>query len=73
MKQQPVKQIYAPDIELRANQYTGTFYKRTKNGNWRKFETIGNTGVAEQFGNMLQRLGFCVTVRYYETSTTSNT
>lgn len=42
--------------------YVAQFYRQDRAGRWRKFEFIGNCGVAAQIAEMLQRLGHTVEI-----------
>lgn len=59
-----IKQL--SELKLVADNYVGVFYKRTKDGKWRKFDTVGNSGVASSFASMLERLGHKVTYEWLE-------
>lgn len=53
-------------IELRFNEYIGHFYRADKRGRMRKFFTMGNTGIAIDVAQMLEKLGH--KVEYFDQS-----
>lgn len=53
------------EILLEVDEYIGIFKKRDARGNWRKFDTCGNAGVAIDIAYMLRKLGHTVNIKEY--------
>lgn len=47
----------AVKVRLVLDRYSGEFYKLTRRRKWRKFDSIGNAGVAEGVAQLLMKLG----------------
>jgi len=52
-----------PDVLLVINNYIGVFYKRDKNGHWRKFHQIGNAEISLHVASLIRKLNIKVTIR----------
>jgi len=65
----PSRPKLEPEVKLKVDAYGGEFYKpdARNNGRWRKFQTIGNAGVAMEVAKMLEKLGHKVQVIDLET------
>lgn len=44
-------------IRIVGNQYVCKFLRQYRDGKWRKFWALGNTGVGLEVGDMLRKLG----------------
>lgn len=53
-------------IKMRANQYTATYYKQSKRGEWKKFWFCGNAGIACDVNKLLRSLGIRVIIEWLD-------
>lgn len=56
----------AVKVRIEIDQYSGVFKKQDKRGRWRKFDSIGNAGVALDIATFLRKLGHEVETVYLE-------
>lgn len=55
------------EVKLVADQYIGRFFKHERNGRgWAQVHQIGNSGVAEDVADMLEKLGHKVVREFVE-------